>query len=207
MSRQSARNEPPFPINPTLPIPSTYDANPLGLPPAPSTTLAKRSCGAVGIRPPVLLLYLQSHLSVLPHFHLTHSCTLYKERVREATDAVCRITSEGLRFSASRIYYSIMVMVISLDFHSKDLDGVGDAMHVFIFPEANIQRRRCDAEINRGTRTYFSDTSLLLGCHKFSPLDSWVNASSRIEAWALLCVAFFCTVDTHPMISEMMVLV
>ena len=49
-------------------------------------------------------------------------------------EAACQRTADGLRFPLPRIPHAVVVMVVALDFHTEDPDGVGDALNIFLFP-------------------------------------------------------------------------
>ena len=69
-------------------------------------------------------------------------------------------------------------MVLELDFHSEDPNGVRDAVKVFLFPElsptagseAALLTRRQETVFGGGKPTSFDNTSLLLEHHKFEPV-------------------------------------
>ena len=58
-----------------------------------------------------------------------------KERTLSAMEAACWCTADGLRFHPPRTPHAIAVMVMDLAFHTKDPDGVGDALNIFLFPD------------------------------------------------------------------------
>ena len=95
---------------------------------------------------------------------------LEKDRARAAMEAACRHTAESLRFRPPHISYAVGVMVMVLTFHTKDPDGVGDALNILLFPdlspsaglEAAVLTRKWGAIFGGGTLTYFADTSLLI---------------------------------------------
>ena len=49
-------------------------------------------------------------------------------------EAACRSTMDNLRFRPPRISHAAAVMVMALTFHTKDPDGVGNALNIFLFP-------------------------------------------------------------------------
>ena len=79
-------------------------------------------------------------------------------------------------------------MVLALAFHTKDPDGVGDAVNAVLFPylspvadfEAALLTRRWESVFSGGTLTSFDKTSLLLGRQKFTPMDSWYKVDPQI---------------------------
>ena len=85
-------------------------------------------------------------------------------------DVVCRWKVEHLRFRSPCISHAVVVLVLGLAFYSEDLDGVGDAINVFLFPdlspssgsEAAILAWGWDGILGGVTLTSFADTSLLL---------------------------------------------
>ena len=95
---------------------------------------------------------------------------LSRERAQSAIKAACRRTVEHLRFRAPRTSHAVAVIVLGLDFYSKDPYGVGDTIDVFLFPdlypsvssEAALLTRRWDTILCRGAFIYFADTSLLI---------------------------------------------
>ena len=101
-------------------------------------------------------------------------------------EAACQSTADGLRFRPPRIPHAIVVMVIVLAFHTKDPDGVGDALNIFLLPdlsplagsEAALLTQEWDAILGGGTLTFFINTSLLRGKQKVSPILGWGEALS-----------------------------
>ena len=85
-------------------------------------------------------------------------------------ESVCCRTAEHLLFWAPHISHTVPVLVLDLEFYSKDPDGVIDAINVFLFldlyplarSEAALIVRRWGAILGGGALTYFADTSLLL---------------------------------------------
>ena len=83
---------------------------------------------------------------------------LKKYRDRAAMEAACRRTADGLRFRPPRIPHAVAVMVMDLAFHTKDLDGVGDTLNIFLLLdlslsarlEAVLLTRKWDAILGRG---------------------------------------------------------
>ena len=45
----------------------------------------------------------------------------------------CNITAKILRFYTPRIFHSIAAMILYLAFHTEDIEGVGDAMNIYIY--------------------------------------------------------------------------
>ena len=50
-------------------------------------------------------------------------------------EAACYRTAKHLHFQSPRISYTFMALILELSFYSKDPDGVGDAINVFLFPD------------------------------------------------------------------------
>ena len=107
-------------------------------------------------------------------------------------------------------------MIISIYLHSsKDPYGLGGVMNVFLFPDLSpavgselaLLTRRWDAVFGRGTLASFNNTILLLGRQKFSPVDSWDEAASQLEAWAVFGTVFPSTADMRPASANIMALV
>ena len=106
-------------------------------------------------------------------------------------DAACRCTADGLRFHPPCISHTVAVMVMALAFHTKDPDGVGDTLKIFLFldlsplagSDAALLTRKWDAILGGGTLNSFADTSMLMGKKKVAPIASWDEALSQLEAW------------------------
>ena len=106
-------------------------------------------------------------------------------------------------------------MVLALAFHTKDPDGVGDAVNAVMFPdlspaadfEAALLTLRWDSVFSRGTLTSFANTSLLLGHQKFAPVDSWYKVDPQIEMWELFYAVFLGVADSYPATTKIMALV
>ena len=64
-------------------------------------------------------------------------------------------TAKSLRFHALSVTHYVMVMVLALVFHTKDPNGVGDAVNIFLLldmspstvSEAYLLARRWDADL------------------------------------------------------------
>ena len=101
-------------------------------------------------------------------------------------EATCWRTAESLRFCPQCIPQAFVAMVMALVFHTKDPDGVGDALNIFLFPdlfpssglEAALLTRKWDTILGGGTLTFFADTSLLTGKQKVAPTSGWEEAVS-----------------------------
>ena len=76
-----------------------------------------------------------------------------------------------MRFHAHCIPHSVSVIVLALAFFTKDLNDVGDAIKIFLFPdlspyagsEAALLNHCWDAVLRDNTLTSFSDTRNLPG--------------------------------------------
>ena len=87
-------------------------------------------------------------------------------------------------------------MVMALDFHTKDPDGVEDTLEIFLFPdlypstgsEADLFTRKWDVILGGGTLTSFADMILLMGKQKVAPIAGWDEAESQLEARRTLTV-------------------
>ena len=60
---------------------------------------------------------------------------LKKDQTRDAMEAVCRRTEDGLRFRPPHIPHTATVMVTALNFHTKYPDRVEDTLNIFLFPD------------------------------------------------------------------------
>ena len=58
---------------------------------------------------------------------------LDKDRARAVMEAACQRTIKILRFRHLHIPNALVVMVIVLAFHTKDVDGVEDMLNIFLF--------------------------------------------------------------------------
>ena len=56
------------------------------------------------------------------------------DRARAAMEAACLWTAEQIRFRSPRISQTVVVMVLDLAFYTKDSNGVGGAVNIFLFP-------------------------------------------------------------------------
>ena len=117
-------------------------------------------------------------------------------------------------FVPPHIPHAIAVMVVAIAFHTKDPDGVGDALNIFLFTdlsplaglEAALLMRNWDAILGGGTLNSFADTSLLMGKQKFAPITGWDKAASQLEAWDVFCMVFLSDKAKHPANFEMFLL-
>ena len=58
---------------------------------------------------------------------------LETERARALMEAACRCTIKILRFCHPHIPHAVVVMVMVLAFHTKDVDRVKDTLNIFLF--------------------------------------------------------------------------
>ena len=108
-------------------------------------------------------------------------------------EAACRCTAKSLRFLHPHIPHAVAVMVMAIAFHTKDLDGVGYKLNIFLFPnlspssgfEAALLIGKWYSILGGGTLTYFSDTILLMGKQKVVTIEVWDKAKSQLKAWAV----------------------
>ena len=121
-------------------------------------------------------------------------------------EAACRRTADGLRFCPPRIPYTVDVMVMTLTFHTKEPNQVGDVFNILLLPdlsplvglETEVLMRKWDTILGVGTLTSFTDTSLLMGKQKVSPIRGWDEAASQLEAWSVFCTVFLVNDGVHP---------
>ena len=86
-------------------------------------------------------------------------------------EAACWCTDKSLRFCTLHTPHTIAVMVMALAFNTKDPDGVGETVNIFLFNnffpsaglEAALLMRKWDAILEGGTLNSFADTILLMG--------------------------------------------
>ena len=96
-------------------------------------------------------------------------------------EASCWRTADGLRFCPPCILHTVAVMVMALAFHTKNSDGVEDALNIFLIPdlstsagsEAAILTWKRAAILGGGTLTFFTDTILLTRKEKVAQLEAW----------------------------------
>ena len=77
--------------------------------------------------------------------------------------------------------------------YSEDLDGVGDAIKIFLFldlsPSARskvtLLSRRWDIILGEGGLTSFANMILLIAKQKFERVTRWEDAENQIEAWGV----------------------
>ena len=60
---------------------------------------------------------------------------LEKDRARAAMEAAFRSTMKILRFLHPHIPHAVVVMVMALAFHTKDVDRVEDTINIFLFTD------------------------------------------------------------------------
>ena len=60
---------------------------------------------------------------------------LETERERAVMEVACRCTIKILRFCHPHIPHAVVVMVMALAFHTKDVDRVKDTLKIFLFPD------------------------------------------------------------------------
>ena len=83
---------------------------------------------------------------------------LNKYQALAAMEAACRHTADGLRFRPPCNPHAVAVMVMDLDFHTEDPDGVRDTLNIFLFPylyhsagsEAALLTRKWDTILGEG---------------------------------------------------------
>ena len=121
-------------------------------------------------------------------------------------EAASHCTVDGLRFLPPRIPHAVVVMVMALDFHTKEPDEVGDVLNIFLLPdlsplagsEAALLTRKWYKILGGGTLTSFADTSLRMGKQKVAPITGWDEASPQLETWAVFCTVFLGNDGAHP---------
>ena len=129
-------------------------------------------------------------------------------------EAACWRTAKSLRFRHPCTPHTITVMVMVFAFHTKELDRLGDALNVFLFPnlspfarlEAALLTRKWDAILGGSTLTFFVDTILIMGKQKFVPIAGCDEAAYQIEARDLLCTVFLGDNRVHPATYKMFLL-
>ena len=105
---------------------------------------------------------------------------LSKYRSRAAMESAFRAAAKSMCFHYPNINHSVAVMVLALDFYTKDPDGEGDAINVFLLSdlspfsgsEAAFLTRRWDVVLGENTFTSFSDTGTILEIQKVVPITS-----------------------------------
>ena len=131
---------------------------------------------------------------------------LSRDRYRSAMEAVCHRTAETLHFLALHIPHYDAVLILGLACSSKDPDGVGDAINVFLFPdlyplassEAALLARRWDSILGGRSLTSFLETSLLLVRQRVEPVTRLETAEKQLEAWGVFCHVFLGDAAVHP---------
>ena len=63
--------------------------------------------------------------------------------------------------------------------------------------------RKWDVTLGGGTLTSFTDTILLIGEQKVSPITGWDKAASQLETWAVFCTVFLGDDSVHPVTFKM----
>ena len=106
-------------------------------------------------------------------------------------------------------------MVMALAFHTKEPNGVRDALNIFLFPdlslleglEAALLTQKWDVILEGGTLTSFADTSLTMGKQNVAPIAGWNEAASHLEAWSVFCTVFLGDDNGHPTSYDMFLLI
>ena len=88
------------------------------------------------------------------HLHICHTqykanllaiwsaiAPLSNDRSLTAMESAYQSATESMRFCAPCIPHSVTVMVLDLAFYTKDPDGVGDTINVFLFSDPPLLRR------------------------------------------------------------------
>ena len=125
---------PPQPPSQIIPLQQPFQMQAPAPPPAPtSQVVTPTERWRIYLRS-LLRVFNTSTAAQLPDISRT-VVPLKKELARAVMGAACRGTAEGLRFRLPRIPHAVAVMVMALAFHTKDPDGVGDQLNIFLFPD------------------------------------------------------------------------
>ena len=111
---------------------------------------------------------------------------LKKYRTRAAMEVAFWCTAKSLRFCTLHTPHAVAVMLIVLAFHTKDPDGVGYTLNIFLLPnlstlsglEADLLTRNWNVIFGGETLNPFADTSLLMGKNRVAPIAGWDKAES-----------------------------
>ena len=80
-------------------------------------------------------------------------------------------------------------MVLEISFYTKDPDGVGDIVNIFLFPdltpadvpEAALMAHHWEVILGGGELTSFADTRLLTEDQNVITLPGWEAAAKKLE--------------------------
>ena len=131
---------------------------------------------------------------------------MWTEGARVAMESACKLTAKTLQLRAPRTPQSTVAMVLSLSFHTKDPEGLGDAVNIFLFTylspyagsEAALMACKRDAVLWGYTLTSFADTNFLMVNQKVSPVTGWDEAVSQLEERAVICTVLLGDVIRDP---------
>ena len=80
---------------------------------------------------------------------------LKQDMARSKMEASYSRTADSLRFRPPRIPHTAAVMVMALAFHTKDPDGVVDALKIFFLPDPPpLEGRKRPSSRGSGTRSW-----------------------------------------------------
>ena len=101
---------------------------------------------------------------------------LKKEKARTALEIVCLAWVRALWPKASKITHMVAVLILRLDFHTEDPDGVSDAVNIFMFPDLSLAAgtkvalvtRRWDTALDSDMIMSYANTSALMSKQRIS---------------------------------------
>ena len=139
---------------------------------------------------------------------------LEKYRARAAMEAACGHTAEILRFRPPCIPHAVAVMVMALNFHTKDPDWVRDTLNIILFPdlspggglEAALRTRKWEAILSCDPLNSFVGTIQLMVNQMVVPVAGQDMAVSQLKAWAIFCAVFLGDDIVHPTTYKMFLL-
>ena len=120
--------------------------------------------------------------------------------------------AEQMRFRASQTPNAVMVIVLDLDLCSKYLDGMRDAVNIFILSDvtpaavssAALVVCCWGAIIGGRVLPYFAEKILLMARQKVASITEWEFAVEYLEAWEVVCAVFLGDASVHPCIYEVL---
>ena len=134
-----------------------------------------------------------------------------KEKERPSLYISCRTSACALRYKPPRVTHDVAVLLLGLNFHTKDPDCVNDTVNISHFPNLSLSEVSEDSMVtirwymalDANTMTSYTNTVALMKQQRIPPIFIWEAEAKMLEQWLVLITVLLGPQERHPAVFDL----